>query len=281
MAEPTIPIIQKVLQGIVRLNSAEGTKYNLVLSENNSGIQSSISPITVEEIFIECDTTLNSIEISLPTTAKFKGGWSPKIFITNINNADNENGVSFYANGQICVIKKNSTAYLHIVKNYRFAYWSNIKQSANIPTENVPPSTNIVLKGFQDLQAVRNYNIQLPSSISPTQTDLSHYNLEECFINFKYEEESLSKTVFVLPPISSLGGDRSIKIYITNDSTIPSSIYVRGYYSVEPLGIIDDKIDGTLTGFPYVGVEIETLQSGWFQVVSNGNWAFFRANPIG
>jgi hypothetical protein len=78
-----------------------------------------------------------------------------------------------------------------------------------------------------------------------------------------------------------LGGDRSIKIYITNDSTIPSSIYVRGYYSVEPLGIIDDKIDGTLTGFPYVGVEIETLQSGWFQVVSNGNWAFFRANPIG
>lgn len=262
----------KILNGVVRLNSAEDSEYVFTLSDNGSGAQSSSSAITVEEVFIECDTTANNITIALPTISSFNGGWSPKIFITNISGG---NVVNFYSNGIINQVSVGQTAYLHIVSKTNWGGWISCNDQRPIDLLTPPSSTNVELLGYKDISGISQYNLQLPNNLSPKPNALNEYNLEECYIDYKNEVLSDFKSVFVLPSIKTFGGDRSVKIYITN-STEFNEVFIRAYYQFLPT-VINEKINGVeaFAGLGYVGFTIMPKTTGWFHIVSNDNWAFF------
>jgi hypothetical protein len=123
----------RLLQGVVRLNSADDNLFIMNLSDNPSGIQNQIAPVTVDEVFIECNTTTAGITILLPQIAEFNGGWSPKIFVTipagensvtvlsyndETPNSDFINGIGSVQNTQL-----NSTVYLHITEKNNWGAW--------------------------------------------------------------------------------------------------------------------------------------------------------------
>ena len=125
----------RVLSGVVRLNSAEDTNYTLVLSNNPTGIQNQIAPIGLEEAFIEVDTTAGDVYIYLPPIANFNGGWSPKIFVTataggnsvyiypfnnETPNSDTVNGSYSYG-----TVDLNETVYLHITEKHNWGVWES------------------------------------------------------------------------------------------------------------------------------------------------------------
>jgi hypothetical protein len=125
--------INKTLKGVVRL--AGGENYIFTLPDNPSGIQNALANIVVEEVFIECDTTLGGIGITLPQIALFNGGWIPKIFVTSLvssevseititpyldevndDSINDENNFSFGGDNL-------GTAYLHIVSRTNWGAW--------------------------------------------------------------------------------------------------------------------------------------------------------------
>ena len=126
-------MINKTLKGVVRLTGGED--YNFTLPDNPSGIQNALANIVLEEVFIECDATLGSINIYLPQIALFNGGWIPKIFVTSlvsseisditiipyldeVNDNSINNNVNFSFGGDIL-----GTAYLHIVSRTNWGAW--------------------------------------------------------------------------------------------------------------------------------------------------------------
>ncbi|MEI7960711.1 MAG: hypothetical protein WCI04_00085 [archaeon] len=131
-------MINKTLKGVVRLTGGED--YNFTLPDNPSGIQNALANIVLEEVFIECDTTLGSIGIYLPQIALFNGGWIPKIFVTSVIATTNEISILPYQGSvrpplvapdtinsltEILVLG-TSTAYLHIVGKKNWGAWLTV-----------------------------------------------------------------------------------------------------------------------------------------------------------
>jgi len=126
--------INKTLKGVVRLTG--GQDYNFTLPDNPSGIQNALANIVLEEVFIECDTTLGSINIYLPQIALFNGGWIPKIFVTSTVSAENSIAILPYQGSVSPLVAPDtinslteilvlgtSTAYLHIVGKKNWGAW--------------------------------------------------------------------------------------------------------------------------------------------------------------
>ena len=129
---------------------------------------------------------------------------------------------------------------------------------------------NKTLQGAQTLVNGNTYQLQLPVNNAPRQNALSEYNLEECYIDCDTANGGLE---IILPSIASFGGDRSVKIYICN--TGGNAVNVYGFYQAPTpsLSEIDNSINGVLGSSG--SVTVQTTETGWFQIVSNNNWAYF------
>ena len=127
---------------------------------------------------------------------------------------------------------------------------------------------NKTLQGAQTLVGGFGYQLSLPTNNAPKQNALAEYNYEECYIDCDTSNFSLS---IILPSIATFGGDRSVKIYICNTGGNPVS--VSGFYEVAPSGTTDNSINGVLGSS--ANVTVEPTETGWFQIVSNNNWAYF------
>lgn len=125
-------LINKTLKGVVRLTG--GQDYNFTLPDNPSGIQNALANIVLEEVFIECDATLGSINIYLPQIALFNGGWIPKIFVTLVVSSENSITIIPYldeVNNDSINNDSNfsfgyGTAYLHIVSRTNWGAWLTV-----------------------------------------------------------------------------------------------------------------------------------------------------------
>ena len=130
----------------------------------------------------------------------------------------------------------------------------------------MPSFVNKTLQGSQELLGVGGvgYVLQLPTNVSPRPNALAQYNFEECYINV--DTSNFACGIF-LPKISDFNGDRSVKIYISNNGNSGNIVGVYSYSPIEPTVL--DRINGDIT------VSIQPNETGWFQIVSNNNWAYF------
>jgi hypothetical protein len=128
---------------------------------------------------------------------------------------------------------------------------------------------NKTLQGSQTLEGGNTYQLVLPTNLAPKQNALAEYNLEECYISVN---TSLSAKEIILPKIADFGGDRSVKIYIFNSAFIGNNLTVRGYNVLLPT-VVNNSINGVLGSAGTVTVL--PTETGWFQIVSNNNWAYF------
>lgn len=127
------------------------------------------------------------------------------------------------------------------------------------------PTTNKTIEGAITLVGGITYQLNLPSNSAPKQNALAEYNLEEVFVKCGND------VILYLPSVATFGGDRSVKIYI----------YAGGELTVRPfeddavVPPIQDTINGSSGSWT-----LTSGQTGYFQIVSNGNWAFFLTPPV-
>lgn len=122
------------------------------------------------------------------------------------------------------------------------------------------PTINRTIEGAITLVGGITYQLNLPSNSAPKQNALAEYNLEEVFVKCG------NNVILYLPSVATFGGDRSVKIYI----------YAGGQLTVRPFedALVVPPIQDTINGSS--GSWTLTIgQTGYFQIVSNGNWAFF------
>ena len=129
--------------------------------------------------------------------------------------------------------------------------------------------TNKTLQGAQTLVGGFTYQLVLPTNNAPKQNALAEYNYEECYIDCNTATTTVG---IILPSIATFGGDRSVKIYICN--TGAQAVNVGGF---SDLPSTDNSINGVLGSV--ATVTIQPTETGWFQIVSNNNWAYF-CTPI-
>ena len=85
MADPILNI-DKVLEGKINLVKVPATITNYyfkVATQTLTGTTDKISVMNIEEVYINCDTTLGDIYIHLPSIADFSGFWNAKVYVTN------------------------------------------------------------------------------------------------------------------------------------------------------------------------------------------------------
>jgi hypothetical protein len=129
---------------------------------------------------------------------------------------------------------------------------------------------NRTIEGAITLLGGLNYQLNLPSNSAPKQNALAEYNLEEVFVNC---DTQLGEITASLPSVATFGGDRSVKIYIKRTGI--KEVTVIPFANALAVPPIQDTINGIAGGWV-----LGNGQTGYFQIVSNGNWAFFSTNGL-
>jgi len=129
---------------------------------------------------------------------------------------------------------------------------------------------NRTIEGAITLVGGFTYQLNLPSNSAPKQNALAEYNLEEVFVNCV---TSISSLNLYLPSVATFGGDRSVKIYIK--CTGINGVTVIPFANALAVPPIQDTINGLAGGWT-----LANGQTGYFQIVSNGNWAFFLTGGL-
>ena len=129
---------------------------------------------------------------------------------------------------------------------------------------------NRTIEGAITLVGGFTYQLNLPSNSAPKQNALAEYNLEEVFVNC---DTSISGLTAYLPSVATFGGDRSVKIYIKCTGT--NGVTVIPFVNALAVPPIQDTINGSAGGW-----NLTNGQTGYFQIVSNGNWAFFLTGGL-
>ena len=123
---------------------------------------------------------------------------------------------------------------------------------------------NRTIEGAITLVGGFTYQLNLPSNSAPKQNALAEYNLEEVFVKC---DTSISPLNLYLPSVATFGGDRSVKIYISCDGI---GVTVNPFANELAIPPIQDTINGYSDSW-----NLANGQTGYFQIVTNGNWAFF------
>lgn len=133
------------------------------------------------------------------------------------------------------------------------------------------PTINRTIEGAITLVGGFTYQLNLPSNSAPKQNALAEYNLEEVYVKC---DTSISGLTVYLPSVATFGGDRSVKIYI---NCVGIGVLVNPFANALAIPPIQDTINGS--GM-FTSWGITNGQTGYFQIVSNGNWAFFLTPPV-
>lgn len=130
MADPILNI-DKVLEGKIDLVSVPATEthyYFKVATQTLTGTTDKISVMNIEEVYINCDTTIGNIYVHLPSISSFSGFWNAKVYI----NCKGDNKLSIIAYSDEIVtnlisgvteysISPTESDYLHIVSENTWA----------------------------------------------------------------------------------------------------------------------------------------------------------------